>query len=54
MEPTSGTTSSVWVATADTPTESVLNKDCRADVCIIGAGIAGLTTAYLLAKKGRM
>jgi glycine/D-amino acid oxidase-like deaminating enzyme/nitrite reductase/ring-hydroxylating ferredoxin subunit len=53
MEPTSGTTSSVWVATADTPTESVLNKDCRADVCIIGAGIAGLTTAYLLAKEGK-
>lgn len=28
-------------------------KDVTCDVCIIGAGIAGLTTAYLLAKEGR-
>jgi glycine/D-amino acid oxidase-like deaminating enzyme len=25
----------------------------RADVCIVGAGIAGLTTAYLLTKAGK-
>src|SRR5262245_27858803 len=25
----------------------------RADVCVVGAGIAGLTTAYLLATEGR-
>jgi glycine/D-amino acid oxidase-like deaminating enzyme/nitrite reductase/ring-hydroxylating ferredoxin subunit len=28
-------------------------KDSNCDICIVGAGIAGLTTAYLLAKEGR-
>src|SRR4029079_12016206 len=27
--------------------------DATADVCVVGAGIAGLTTAYLLAREGR-
>lgn len=53
MKPTSGTTVSVWAATADTPSESPLSKDTSANVCIIGAGIAGLTTAYLLAREGK-
>src|SRR5947207_4651496 len=53
MQPTSGTTLSVWAATADTPSESTLSKDTSANVCIIGAGIAGMTTAYLLAKEGQ-
>src|SRR6185436_6339141 len=39
-------------ATADTPDEQPLNKDTTADVVVIGAGIAGLTTAYLLAQEG--
>ncbi|HEX6185445.1 MAG TPA: FAD-dependent oxidoreductase, partial [Pyrinomonadaceae bacterium] len=30
-----------------------LAGDASADVCIVGAGIAGLTTAYLLAREGR-
>jgi glycine/D-amino acid oxidase-like deaminating enzyme/nitrite reductase/ring-hydroxylating ferredoxin subunit len=30
-----------------------LDKNHEADVCIIGAGIAGLTTAYLLAREGK-
>ena len=30
-----------------------LTRDLRGDVCIVGAGIAGLSTAYLLGKKGR-
>ena len=48
-----GRTTSVWMATAPMPQESVLTADTRADVCIVGAGIAGLTTAYLLAKSGK-
>src|ERR1043166_6709737 len=51
--PTSGTTVSVWIATARTPVKTVLNRDTSANVCIIGAGIAGLTTAYLLAREGK-
>jgi glycine/D-amino acid oxidase-like deaminating enzyme/nitrite reductase/ring-hydroxylating ferredoxin subunit len=30
-----------------------LDRDLAADVCIIGAGIAGLTTAYHLAREGK-
>lgn len=32
---------------------SSLQTDLNADVCVIGAGIAGLTTAYLLAREGK-
>src|SRR5262245_8568436 len=46
-------TTSVWMATADTPSEPTLTEDIRTDVCNIGAGIAGITTAYLLAREGR-
>jgi glycine/D-amino acid oxidase-like deaminating enzyme/nitrite reductase/ring-hydroxylating ferredoxin subunit len=41
------------MATADTPSQSRLKESIRTDVCIVGAGIAGLTTAYLLAREGR-
>src|SRR5437763_6045812 len=30
-----------------------LQQSTSADVCVVGAGIAGLTTAYLLQKEGR-
>src|SRR5437588_9804647 len=54
MQATSGITTSVWMATGDTPHQSPLTKDTSANVCIIGAGIAGLTTAYLLAREGKV
>ena len=41
------------MATADTPSQPRLQENIRTDVCIIGAGIAGLTTAYFLAQEGR-
>jgi glycine/D-amino acid oxidase-like deaminating enzyme/nitrite reductase/ring-hydroxylating ferredoxin subunit len=47
-----GRTTSVWMATTPMPQAQALASDARTDVCIIGAGIAGLTTAYLLAKEG--
>ena len=44
---------SLWIETADLDALAPLQADVRADVCVIGAGIAGLTTAYLLAREGR-
>lgn len=45
-------TTSVWAKTAERPHRRELASDQRADACIVGAGIAGLTTGYLLAKSG--
>jgi len=46
-------TSSSWMESADVPQSASLNGDLQVDVCIVGAGIAGLTTAYLLSREGR-
>src|SRR4051794_5015145 len=48
-----GRTISVWMATASMPPEQPLASSATTDVCIVGAGIAGLTTAYLLSREGR-
>jgi glycine/D-amino acid oxidase-like deaminating enzyme/nitrite reductase/ring-hydroxylating ferredoxin subunit len=53
MESDSGQTTSVWMATGDVEAFEPLSGDATADVCVVGAGIAGLTTAYLLAREGR-
>jgi glycine/D-amino acid oxidase-like deaminating enzyme/nitrite reductase/ring-hydroxylating ferredoxin subunit len=53
MHSDSGATQSLWMATASTPPFEPLHDDVRAHVCIVGAGIAGLTTAYLLQREGR-
>ena len=51
---TSGTTLPSWFATAaPPPTFAPLAANITADVVVIGAGIAGLTTAYLLGKEGQ-
>jgi glycine/D-amino acid oxidase-like deaminating enzyme/nitrite reductase/ring-hydroxylating ferredoxin subunit len=39
--------------TAGVSRHQSLRKDIEADVCVVGAGIAGLTTAYQLACEGR-
>lgn len=44
---------SLWVATAEMPSYSPLQGDVDAEICVVGAGIAGLTTAYLLARTGK-
>ncbi|HEV2641514.1 MAG TPA: FAD-dependent oxidoreductase, partial [Candidatus Elarobacter sp.] len=41
------------MATTDTPRFAPLATDARANVCIVGAGIAGMTTAYLLCRAGK-
>ena len=43
-------TRSPWMSFA-MPAQPPLAADASADVCVIGAGIAGMTTAYLCAKK---
>lgn len=45
--------SSIWSATAPILRAPSLDKNIRADVCVVGAGIAGMTTAYLLAREGK-
>ncbi len=49
----SGANLSLWEATAEFDPLAPLPKDVSADVCIVGAGIAGMTTAYLLAREGK-
>lgn len=46
-------TGSYWLQSSVCPRFTSLSMDTRADVCVIGAGIAGLTTAYLAARSGR-
>jgi glycine/D-amino acid oxidase-like deaminating enzyme/nitrite reductase/ring-hydroxylating ferredoxin subunit len=53
MRSDSGHTTSVWMGTTEVPQFQPLTQDVRANVCIVGAGIAGMTTAYLLARAGR-
>src|SRR5512141_105674 len=45
-------TTSLWMQ-AQPPAFPPLAEDASVDVCVIGAGIAGLTTAFLLADAGR-
>lgn len=52
-EDSAGQTVSVWMATAEAPEQSALDTDLECDVCVVGAGIAGMTTAYLLAREGK-
>src|SRR5262245_20834046 len=52
MKRESEQTISYWMASEVLPKQSVLHRDQTVDVCIVGAGIAGLSTAYLLSKAG--
>jgi glycine/D-amino acid oxidase-like deaminating enzyme/nitrite reductase/ring-hydroxylating ferredoxin subunit len=46
-------TGSPWLAGSAFPDAGALHEDTVADVCVVGGGIAGLTTAYLLGKAGK-
>lgn len=50
--PRPGQSTSVWRATAETLSYLGVKVPSEADVCVVGAGIAGLTAAYLLAQRG--
>ncbi len=44
---------SIWADTSPVFTTDPLSRNVSADVCVVGAGIAGMTTAYLLSREGR-
>ena len=45
-------TLSVWTDTFQVPKYASIKDNLSSDVCIVGAGISGLTSAYLLACEG--
>src|SRR5437764_1423787 len=53
MKSPDGATTPVWYETAKPPRYKSPPGTQRVDVCVVGAGIAGLTTAYLLAGEGK-
>ena len=52
-EITSGINNSYWINSTKPLTYQTLNSDKKADVLVIGGGIAGITTAYCLSKSGK-
>ncbi|HYC51618.1 MAG TPA: FAD-dependent oxidoreductase [Gemmatimonadaceae bacterium] len=48
-----GATTSIWQGTIELPRYPQLQKSGSCDVCVIGAGIAGLSVAYHLAREGK-
>lgn len=51
--PTGNSRPSYWIETTPETAYPPVQGDARADVVIVGGGIVGLTSAYLLAKAGR-
>ena len=49
----SGNTASIWMGTFEVPDFPPVDRNLTTDVCVVGAGIAGLSTAYMLAKAGK-
>ena len=50
---TNGASTSFWMASATMPSFPPLAGSVQTDICVIGGGIAGLTTAYLLSHEGK-
>src|SRR6266540_5522403 len=54
MNTDSGRTKSVWMTTtAESGGLAPLASDIECEICIVGAGIAGITTAYIASQQGR-
>jgi glycine/D-amino acid oxidase-like deaminating enzyme/nitrite reductase/ring-hydroxylating ferredoxin subunit len=52
MKVETGSTPPVWFESAAVPSTPPLGRDEKADVCVVGAGLSGLTTAWFLAREG--
>ena len=53
MKSASGATRSPWMVEPTISPVDRLTHDLRTEICIVGAGISGLATAYLAAREGR-
>src|ERR1051325_2833241 len=53
MKKNPGGTKSPWTPGDSSAQLTALNADLQTDVCVVGGGISGMTTAYLLACEGR-
>jgi heterodisulfide reductase subunit A-like polyferredoxin len=53
MPTTNISTTPYWATSARFPPFAKLAEDVEADIVIVGAGVTGLTAAYLLAKAGK-
>ncbi len=53
MNTPSGESLTLWMNQVPPLRREPLNENISVDVCVVGAGIAGLTSAYLLLKAGR-
>jgi glycine/D-amino acid oxidase-like deaminating enzyme/nitrite reductase/ring-hydroxylating ferredoxin subunit len=52
MHTENGQSVSIWMQQTPFPTYAPLTKTTHVDVCVIGAGMAGLSTAYQLCQAG--
>jgi len=52
-DPLNAPTISFWQDRIPPRVETALSENLTTEVCVLGAGIAGLTTAYLLLREGR-
>lgn len=53
MQNDSGQSISIWMTTAEVPSQSALTENTHVDVCVVGAGMAGMSTAYMLTHEGK-
>src|SRR5205823_1850164 len=53
MKIDSGESNSLWMQTPVVLSRPAVSDNAHADVCVVGGGVAGLSTAYLLAREGK-
>lgn len=41
------------MTTAEVPDQPLLIENTHSDVCVVGAGIAGMSAAYMLTREGK-